>query len=246
MAQKAGGEDALKGMFKDMLQPLSNAPDSAWDDNDNGEMDAALDDVDMEARDLAAETAQHFVELLADGDFIGAKTLLGSSLAAVSARDLREEYENMVVLGREIAAEEGDDIASPLDEIEVFVQSVEDELLEEYDEVLGRAYVVVNGPDFDEAVTVVVAREEGEPRIQELEWGRHWPAATSTETGRLEPLASVPPSGLARPGAPENLSADSPARTHCWPAPPKQYLQRPAAPSARWAAGAPRLARRRG
>jgi len=37
---------------------------------------------------------------------------------------------------------------------------------------IGWAYVSISGSDFAEAVTVVVAEEDGEPKIREIQWGR--------------------------------------------------------------------------
>lgn len=166
MAQKAGGEDALKQMFKDMLQPLSDAPDSVWDDNGDDTDDADNAAVNMDDRDLAAETAQRFVELLVDGDYASARALLGKPLEGLSTEQLREEYAGLVEAGRD-----GEEAVADED-IEICVLGVDEEELDDVGEVLGRAYVSVAGINFSEAVMPTVARENGNPRIVEIEWGR--------------------------------------------------------------------------
>lgn len=166
MAQQAGGEDALKQLFKDMLQPLSGAPDSVWDDDNDDDPDEDASMIDMDKRDLAAETVQRFVELLVDGDYEGARALLGAPLRDLSAQNLREDYERMIEVGRD--GEETDDG----EEIEICVLSADEAELEDTDEVLGRAYVSIVGIDFNEAVAAIVVLEGSEPRLHDLEWGR--------------------------------------------------------------------------
>lgn len=167
MVEDAGGEEALKKSFGDLWASVTGEPAvDAEDEEHEEENDAAADAAVLADLDLAAETAQCFAERLVDGDFAGARALLGTALQDLSADDLRQEYEQMIEAGRD-----GEE-ATPEEEFEVLAMGVDEESIDLDDDELASVYVVISGANFSEAVSVIVAREQGEARVVDIEWGR--------------------------------------------------------------------------
>ena len=170
MVEEAGGEEALQKSFGDLWASVTGVPagdaEDEEDEEHEEENDAAADTAVLANLDLAAETAQCFAERLVDGDFAGARALLGAALQDLSADDLRQEYEQMIEAGRD-----GEE-ATPEEELEVLAMSVDEEAVDPDDDALAFVYVAISGANFSEAVSVTVAREQGQARITDLEWGR--------------------------------------------------------------------------
>lgn len=164
-ARKSGNQDAdaLSDALA-MIRELSGAADDRADeDEDEADDDEDADeDADGES-DLAAVIAQTFAELLVEGDFKSARTLLAKELKSMRAADLESAFKEMV-------GQEDDD--EPVEDLEVCVMSCDKDLPDMRPEDVGWVYVAINGDGFSEAVTVMVTREKDELRIRELEWGR--------------------------------------------------------------------------
>ena len=165
MAEDAGGEEALQKSFSDLWASVTGVPAVDAEDDEDDEDDAVAE-VNLADLDLAAETAQCFAERLVDGDFAGARALLGAALQDLSADDLRREYEQMIEMGRD-----GEE-ATPEEEFEVLTMGVDEEVVDKDNDELASVYVAISGATFNEAVSVIVAREQGEARITDIEWGR--------------------------------------------------------------------------
>lgn len=149
--------NALREMFG------SGAIDDEQDEDDGG--DAPEEDIDDGELDLAAMIAQTFAELLVDGDFKAAHSMLAKDLKHLKAADLEREYSEMI--GQ--YGEEGDELP---DDLEVCVMSSETGMPDMQETDVGWVYVAINGDGFSEAVTVTVTLEREEMRIRTLEWGR--------------------------------------------------------------------------
>lgn len=155
------------GMVKQMLGGVRAAIDESRDEDED---DEDLDDADGEADDgeldLAAMIAQTFAELLVDGDFKAAHSMLAKELKrSLKAADLEREYTEMI--GQ--YGEEGEDLP---DDLEVVVISSETGMPDMQAQDVGWVYVSIGGDGFSEAITVVVTQEQDELRIRTLEWGR--------------------------------------------------------------------------
>lgn len=168
LVEDAGGEEALQKSFGDLWASVTGLPaadaEEEEDEEHEEESDAADDPAIIANRDLAAETAQCFAERLVDGDFAGARALLGAALQDVSVDDLREDYELVIE-----SARDGEE-APPEEEFEVLAMSV-DEAVVDQDSELAYVYVAISGANFSESLTVTVAREQGEARITDIDWG---------------------------------------------------------------------------
>lgn len=159
---KSGHQHApLAAQAVNTLREMIGDRDDDAEDEDDG-VDAPEADAEP---DLAALIAQTFAELLVDGDFRAARSMLAKDLKHLEAADLEREYREMI--GQ--YGEEGD--ALP-DDLEVCVMSSETGMPEMEVADLGWVYVAINGDGFSEAVTVTVTREQGEMKIRTLEWGR--------------------------------------------------------------------------
>jgi len=118
------------------------------------------------ALDLAAMIAQTFAELLVDGDFKGAHSMLAKELKRrLKAADLEREYTNMI--GQ--YGEEGEELP---DDLEVVVMSSETGMPDMHPQDVGWVYVSIGGDGFSEAIAVTVTQEDDEMKIRTLEWGR--------------------------------------------------------------------------
>ncbi len=116
----------------------------------------------MEANHSAdyAKFALAFANALVDGDFDDAHAMLSSSLGKTLDPDsLRANYEEMVEYG-----DDAPDVVQLITTMELWPERQADDL--------GWAYVAITGDDFSEAVTVIVALENGQPHIRHVEWGR--------------------------------------------------------------------------
>jgi hypothetical protein len=112
---------------------------------------------------LAASTAREFAERLARWDFTAADAMLtGAAQPGGGAEDLRTAYLRMT--------QREDDGGEP-DPVEVM--SMDTLPANDGDaNDLGWVYVAISGENFNEAVSVIVTRVNGQPRIRELTWGR--------------------------------------------------------------------------
>lgn len=155
------------GLVKQVLGGLRAAIDeSREEDEDAEDLDDADTDTDDGELDLAAMIAQTFAELLVDGDFKGAHSMLAKELKRrLKAADLEREYSDMIGQYRE----EGE--ALP-DDLEVVVMSSETGMPDMHPQDVGWVYVSIGGDGFSEAISVTVTQEADEMKIRTLEWGR--------------------------------------------------------------------------
>lgn len=106
------------------------------------------------------EVAAEFARALAAHRYDQAHGMLSTSLAVrTPAEALQREYESMI--------EYGD---GPATDVRVIV--VLDYWPDKAPGDVGWAYAAIWGPEFNEAVSVIVARENGRDVIRHLEWGR--------------------------------------------------------------------------
>lgn len=117
--------------------------------------------LDADRLDRASLAAQVFAEHLVDGDFAAARAMLAAELGDLTTDTLREAYTAMTSY-----ADDGDD------EPRVLVMMAQGDMPDLQADDLGWVYVAISGESFNEAITVVVALEQGEARIRQLEWGR--------------------------------------------------------------------------
>lgn len=104
--------------------------------------------------------AAAFARALASGRYEEAHRLLSRKLASESdVAELRRQYESMIGYGEGPATN-------------VMVMFAMDHWPDEQSGDVGWAHVAIWGEGFSEAVTVVVADEEGRAVIRVLEWGR--------------------------------------------------------------------------
>lgn len=166
--KNVGGDkavDALR-MFGDAINAAASLePDGVDDARDNTGSESELTPQEQADLELASNTAQVFAEHLVRGDFAAADAMLTKAAQPPGgAEELRTSY--LVMIQRE------DDGAAPED-AEVMVMSnhqVNEQDRETGD--LGWVYVAISGEDFNEAVTVIVTRVNGQPHIRSVEWGR--------------------------------------------------------------------------
>ncbi|MCE3003984.1 MAG: hypothetical protein LW860_14985 [Xanthomonadaceae bacterium] len=110
----------------------------------------------------AAQAAQAFAELLADGNFEEAQQRLSKHLRGTTADALRRDYERMT-MADEFPQEEP---------VEIVVMMAQDDMPNLQPGDFGWVYVAITGTEFNEAVTVVVTDDGGSVKIREIEWGR--------------------------------------------------------------------------
>lgn len=107
-----------------------------------------------------AKLAVRFAEALVGGDFAAAHGMLSPRLASELPADaLRGRYEEMT--------EYGD---GPADFLQLMFTM--EEWADHQPADVGWAYVAITGPEFSEAVAVIVEQAEGELGIRDIEWGR--------------------------------------------------------------------------
>ena len=101
-----------------------------------------------------------FAHALTDGDFAAAHNQLSASLkSSLSAEKLEKNYEEMI--GVYDSPPSLVDLTTTMD---VWPGKQENDI--------GWAYVTIAGKDWAEAVTVVIASENGSLVVRSLEWGR--------------------------------------------------------------------------
>jgi hypothetical protein len=104
--------------------------------------------------------AAEFARALASNRFDQAHGLLSTSLgASTPVEALQRQYVSMISYGE-----------GPATDVRVMV--VLDYWPDKRPGDVGWAYAAISGADFSEAVTVVVAHENGRDVIRQLEWGR--------------------------------------------------------------------------
>jgi serine protease inhibitor len=106
------------------------------------------------------KAALAFAHALMDGDFTAAHNQLSASLkSSLSEETLKKSYEEMI--GAYDSPPSLVDLTTTMD---VWPDKQQNDI--------GWAYVTIAGKDWAEAVTVVIARENGSPVVRSLEWGR--------------------------------------------------------------------------
>ena len=106
------------------------------------------------------KAALAFAHALMDGDFTAAHNQLSASLkSSLSEETLKKNYEEMI--GAYDSPPSLVDLATTMD---VWPDKQQNDI--------GWAYVTIAGKDWGEAVTVVIAMENGAPVVRSLEWGR--------------------------------------------------------------------------
>lgn len=112
------------------------------------------------AKDVTVSTAANFARALVSSDFTEAHALLSTQAQQrYSAAQLQQAYADMTSYGDGPGAVDG------------HVEFMDDWPARQSQDI-GWAYVSITGAGFIEAVTVVVAEENGAAKIREIEWGR--------------------------------------------------------------------------
>jgi hypothetical protein len=109
---------------------------------------------------LQGKIALEFSQKIVAGEFADAHDMLASEISEkISAQQLQAEYEEMVAYG---------------DGIPQFIEvmNILDEWSAKAERDIGWAYVAIAGEGYSEAIAVVVAQEQGQAVIREIEWGR--------------------------------------------------------------------------
>jgi len=112
------------------------------------------------SREATIDTGSRFANALVEKRYGDASSMLTVDLKkSWSEEKLRSQYEEMISYGSGPVKVDG-----------------HTEFLEEWPDRkpgdVGWAYISISGSDFAEAITVVVAEENGEPKIRDLQWGR--------------------------------------------------------------------------
>jgi hypothetical protein len=106
------------------------------------------------------QVAAEFARALASNHYDQAHSFLSASLGSMTpVAALRREYEAMTGYG-----------GGPATDVRVII--VLDYWPDKLPGDIGWAYAAISGVGFSEAVTVIVARENGKAVIRQLEWGR--------------------------------------------------------------------------
>ena len=101
-----------------------------------------------------------FAHALTDGDFAAAHNQLSTSLkSSLSAEKLKKNYEGMIG-----AYDSPPSLVGLTTTMDVWPGKQQNDI--------GWAYLTITGKDWTEAVTVVIASENGSPVVRSLEWGR--------------------------------------------------------------------------
>lgn len=118
------------------------------------------------ALELALRTAREFAEHLVRWDFVAADAMLtGAAQPSGGAEDLRTAYLRMT----QREDDDGQPDAANVEALDAMPANDSDHGADD----LGWVYVSISGERFgNEAVTVIVTRVQGQPRIRSLEWGR--------------------------------------------------------------------------
>lgn len=135
------------------LQESSAVPQSAAEKV----TEAGAETGTQDPEELASTAAQQFVDFLLDQDYDAAKGMLHSSLSDVSARDLKRSFEDL------FADQPFPESANAFDALLEWPHKRKEDL--------AYIYVAIDSED-SEAVSVVVARDNGNLTIREIEWGR--------------------------------------------------------------------------
>jgi hypothetical protein len=112
------------------------------------------------AKEITISTGTKFASLMIKGDFSGAHSLLSKGLKAEYTADLlKYRFGEMVSYGHGPAYLDGNN---------QFMENWPTRRAQD----IGWSYISISGPDFAEAVTVVVSDEDGKAKISSIEWGR--------------------------------------------------------------------------
>lgn len=113
-----------------------------------------------DAKQVTIDTGSRFANALVEKRYGDAISMLAVVLKkSWSEEKLRSRYEEMISYGTGPVKVDGHT---------EFMEAWPDRKPGD----IGWAYISLSGSDFAEAITVVVAEENGEPKIRELEWGR--------------------------------------------------------------------------
>jgi hypothetical protein len=113
-----------------------------------------------DAKELTLGTGSAFAAALVSGNYVQAQSLLSAELQQqYTPENLQARYNEMVAYGTGAVKVDGH-------------TEFMDDWPARRGQDIGWAYISISGDDFAEAVTVVVADENGTPKIRELEWGR--------------------------------------------------------------------------
>jgi hypothetical protein len=117
--------------------------------------------------------AQDFAKALARGDFKSAYEMQSNKLkSSVTENNLKTSYDEMT----SYADDESDDgqgaVAHAIQIPETSVDNTMTEWPNKLKDDLGWVYVSITADNFNEAVSVVVSKENGNFVIREVEWGR--------------------------------------------------------------------------
>lgn len=108
------------------------------------------------------EVAEQFGHSIAKADYAGAHALLTEEARRIhSPEDLKEAVEGITSYA-----------PGPIQQVEVMLEFVLEEWPDKQDGDVAVVYVALTGEGFCEAVTVILAQEEHDIRIRQLEWGR--------------------------------------------------------------------------
>lgn len=103
-----------------------------------------------------------FAQSIVNGEYATAHTMLSKTLRReVRPQDLASRYKEMIEYGE-----------GPPDLIEVINVDSMDGWPSKQGRDVGWAYVAICGDGYSEAISVVVAEEDGREVIREVEWGR--------------------------------------------------------------------------
>jgi hypothetical protein len=116
--------------------------------------------VKKDSKKVTLDTGIQFAKALVEKSYVNAHSMLTADLQrSWPVEKLRSRYEKMIQYG-----------AGPV------IVDGHTEYLDNWparkSSDIGWVYVSISGADFAEAVTVVVADENGTPKISSLEWGR--------------------------------------------------------------------------
>jgi hypothetical protein len=111
----------------------------------------------------AAQVAEQFAQFLIAGSFVRARQMLSSDLSDLSSDDLKKSFLEMTCAGDEEQIESDSALVCVMSTNMYPHMHASD---------LASVYVAISGVYYNEAVSVIVTLEDGEPRIRELEWGR--------------------------------------------------------------------------
>ena len=105
-------------------------------------------------------TGFNFSQLVVEENYSEAWSMLTEDLKTrISASDIEKHYTNMIAYG---------DGPAQLDGFYSFIDQWPDKKPKD----IGWIYISISGANFVEAVTLIIADEDHQPKIRDIEWGR--------------------------------------------------------------------------